>query len=79
MIVEVDINTLEVSLNGEKVGITTTEKMHNCRDYAREHIKLDGGATYYTIIGGKIASMHDIERTTAWQISDYLLGVTNGY
>lgn len=79
MIIEVDISTLEVRVNGRKVGTTTTEKMHNCRDYAREHINLDGGATYYTILDGKIASQHDIERTTAWNISDYLLGVADGY
>lgn len=72
MIIEVDINTLEVSINGNKVGTTTTEKMHKCRDYART--KCDQkGSTYYTILDNKIASQHDIPDDVAITIMYALL------
>lgn len=74
MIIEVDINTLEVSINGNKLGTTTSEKMHKCRDYARSKCEPNSRSTYYTILDGKIASQHDIAYDVAERIMDYLLG-----
>ena len=73
MIIEIDITNLTVNVNGENVGNTTTNKMHECRDYAREHIDVKGGSTFYTILDGKIASQHDVDVVTAERIKKYLL------
>ena len=75
MIIEIDITNLTVNVNGENVGNTTTNKMHECRDYAREHIDVKGGSTFYTILDGKIASMHDVSDKTAGRMARYLMGV----
>lgn len=73
MIIEVEIVTLDVMVNGRKVGTTTTDKMHKARDYAREHINVKGGSTFYTILDGKIASQHDIADDVAERIMNILL------
>lgn len=74
MIIEVEINGGELRINGESVGKTSIEKMHNCRDYAREHIDVKGGNTFYTVLDGKIASTHDVSDKVAKNIIYYLLG-----
>lgn len=74
MIIEVEINGGELCINGESVGKTSIEKMHNCRDYAREHIDVKGGNIFYTVLDGKIASMHDVSDKVAKNIIYYLLG-----
>ena len=68
MIIEVDIVSLEVRVNGRKVGTTTTEKMHAMRDFSRKYCKPKANSTYYTILGGKIASQHDIPDDVAERI-----------
>lgn len=73
MIIEVDIVTLEVRVNGTNVCETTMDKMHNMRDFAREHLNVKGNSTYYTILDGKIASQHDVSNDTAEYIMDYLV------
>lgn len=77
MIIEVEINGCELRINGESVGKTSIEKMHNCRDYAREHIDVKGRNTFYTILDGKIASMHDVSDKVAKNIIYILLGFKN--
>lgn len=72
MIIEVEINGGEIRINGEAVGKTNIEKMHKCRDVARKFMKKDGKNTYYTLLDGKIASMHDVSDKTAERIVMYL-------
>lgn len=72
MIIEVEIKTLAVRVNGEYIGTTNIEKMHKCRDVARKFMKKDGKNTYYTLLDGKIASQHDIGDFTARRIVMYL-------
>ena len=74
MIIEVDIVTLKVRVNGRAVGTTTTEKMHKARYYARKYCNPKENSTYYTNLGGKIASQHDIPDDVAERIMEYLLG-----
>lgn len=76
MIIEVEIKTLEVKVNGQVTGTTNIEKMHKCRDVARKFMKKDGKNTYYTLLDGKIASQHDIADGTAKRIVRYL-GIKN--
>ena len=71
MIIEVDIVTLEVRVNGRKVGTTTTEKMHAMRDFSRKYCKPKANSTYYTNLGGKIASQHDIPDDVAERLVEF--------
>lgn len=75
MIIEVDITTLEVRVDGAIVGTTTSEKMHKARDYARKYLARGPKqkSTYYTVLDGKMASMHEVTDEVAERIKDYLL------